>query len=67
MDQLQDSATILVDTYLSDKSSRRCDFIFEQINNPLFLDDLFKGKGEIHEALLGINKYFEILIDNKHL
>uniref|UniRef100_A0A0K0E8D8 Tumor necrosis factor alpha-induced protein 8-like protein n=1 Tax=Strongyloides stercoralis TaxID=6248 RepID=A0A0K0E8D8_STRER len=67
LDQLQDRATILVDTYLSDKSSRRCDFIFEQINNPLFLDDLFKGKGEIHKALLGINKYFEILIDTKQI
>uniref|UniRef100_A0A0N5BKX6 Tumor necrosis factor alpha-induced protein 8-like protein n=1 Tax=Strongyloides papillosus TaxID=174720 RepID=A0A0N5BKX6_STREA len=67
LDQLQNSATILVDTYLSDKSSRRCDFIFEQINNPLFLDNLFKGKGEIHNALLGINKCFEVLIDTKQI
>uniref|UniRef100_A0A0N4ZYY2 Tumor necrosis factor alpha-induced protein 8-like protein n=1 Tax=Parastrongyloides trichosuri TaxID=131310 RepID=A0A0N4ZYY2_PARTI len=67
LDQLQGNATILVDTYLSDKSSRRCDFIFEQINNPQFLDNLFKGKGEIHNSLVKINKCLEILVDTKQI
>uniref|UniRef100_A0AC35UAR6 Tumor necrosis factor alpha-induced protein 8-like protein n=1 Tax=Rhabditophanes sp. KR3021 TaxID=114890 RepID=A0AC35UAR6_9BILA len=67
MDELQTYFCHLVDTYLSDKSSKRLEFVFTQLNSSKLHDAIFKIGGELDSNKKAIAANLSELLDKNEI